>query len=68
MTDFWNDLEAIKEAIKETEDKIERWIVRAKLNWNQMECEEVVDALYEELIDLCIRRDELDDHFFCHKK
>lgn len=61
MTEFWNDIVAIKQAIVETEDNITRWTIRSRMNWSQAECKRMLDALYSESIDLCIRRDELDD-------
>lgn len=61
MTDFWDDIVAIKQAIIETEDNITRWTIRSHMNWSHSECERMLDALYSESIDLCIRRDELDD-------
>ena len=61
MTEFWNDIVAIKQAIVETEDNITRWTIRSRMNWSQAECERMLDALYSESIDLCIGRDELDD-------
>lgn len=61
MTPFWDDLEAIKQAIETTEDNITRWTIRARLGYSANECELMIDALYDEIIDLCIRRDELDD-------
>jgi hypothetical protein len=61
MTPFWDDLDAIKQAIEKTEDNITRWTIRAKLGFSVRECELMIDALYDEIIDLCVRRDELDD-------
>lgn len=61
MTPFWDDLEAIKEAIDTTERLIERWAIRARVGYSVKECELMIDALYDEIIDLCVRRDELDD-------
>lgn len=61
MTPFWDDLEAIKDAIETTEGLIERWVIRARLGYSANECELMIDALYDEIIDLCVRRDELDD-------
>ena len=61
MTPFWDDLEAIKQAIETTQDNITRWGIRARLGYSANECELMIDALYDEVIDLCIRRDELDD-------
>ena len=61
MTPFWDDLDAIQDAINTTERLIERWAIRARLGYSVDECELMIDALYDEIIDLCVRRDELDD-------
>lgn len=61
MIDFWHDIDAIKDEIKRVEDDIVRWKIRSKLGYSGRECEAMMDALYSEIIDLCIRRDELDD-------
>jgi len=61
MTPFWHDLDAIQDAINTTEGLIERWVIRARLGYSANECELMIDALYDEIIDLCVRRDELDD-------
>jgi len=61
MTPFWDDLDAIQDAINTTERLIERWAIRARLGYSVNECELMIDALYDEIIDLCVRRDELDD-------
>ena len=58
---FWDNVELIKDAVKDTDDAITRWKLRRELGYSVKECVAMLKALYDEQMDLLNRLDELGD-------